>query len=138
MDTTGHYFQPFVRGLFIFAGLVLLIYWYLNYGRINQLKNNGLISKGKIIEIKEFQNYSLDENKKYYPVVEFETQEGLIIREKLEGRDDKQFKIGEDIEVFYNPNNPKDFIVDSRYETEIKYYPILLGCLILFLLGIFG
>ena len=135
IENSGHYFQPYIRGLFIFVGLFFLFYWYLNFRKINQMKNNGIISVGKIIDIQAL--HTLDEIR-YYPIVEFTTENGKIIREKMEGRLSQVYRYGEEVEIFYNINNPKDFLVNTHYETDVKNYPLLLGSLISFLLGILG
>jgi hypothetical protein len=133
-----HYLQPSIRGLLLFLGLILLVYWYLNFEKINKLKNSGVVSSGKIIDIQEYQNLQLDEGVTYTPIVEFKTENNQIIKGKLEASYSKQLKIGEEVEVFYNYKDPNDFIANTHYETNTRNYPFLFGGLVCLIIGVFA
>jgi len=68
---------------------------------------------------------SMDSEGVVYPVVKYKTNEGeeLIIQSRI-GVGNLDYRVGDRMEVFYNPNNPTDAIINIP---AARYLPIILG-----------
>ncbi len=82
------------------------------------MKKNGIATTGKIIDILEEYN----DGKMYFPIVEFKTMNGVVIKKKLDGRSMCNLDKGQEVELFYDIDAPNELFVNIRFETKYKYY----------------
>ena len=74
------------------------------------LIKNGICVSGTISDINtEYIGSGFNAPRPKFPIVTFKTIDNNIINEKsnISGN----YSIGEEVKVYYNPNNPKDFIL---------------------------
>lgn len=97
--------------LFLF-GVVITIYGFSFLLQENELSENGVIVKGKVVDINEKDFYRA-------PFIEFTTLEGekIIFLSPLDVNVDFfDYKIGDEVEVIYNKNNPKHAQINAFWE----------------------
>jgi hypothetical protein len=58
-----------------------------------------------------------------YPVIQFKTLAGETIVKKYKVSQSGKMKVGQNVELYYNPEKPSDFMIDSVSE---KWAPFLL------------
>ncbi|HEX2945635.1 MAG TPA: DUF3592 domain-containing protein [Clostridia bacterium] len=102
-------------------GIVLQIRSNRKYGDI---RANYAHTSGKIVKL--LRNWTLDQEPAAanYPVVSFTTENGkevTFVSKLYVGNLDK--RVGEDIGVYYNPENPSDAIIDVR---AAQFLPLIL------------
>ena len=105
----------FVATILLFAAMAVsnarkLIYYY----RVNKI---GDFAQGRITGREKRNDFLMSlggAGQKIAPVVEFEIENGMAVKaaykgEVLEGR--QGFDVGTEVQVKYNPSNPKEFII---------------------------
>jgi hypothetical protein len=116
--------------LFLF-GVVISIYGFSFLLEENELSENGVIVKGKVVDINQKDIYRS-------PFVEFTTLEGekITFLSPLDVNVDFfQYEIGDEVEVIYNKNNPKHAQINAFWERNTAQ--MYLGFLGVFLM-LFG
>ena len=116
--------------LFLF-GIIIAIYGFSFLLEDNALTENGVIVKGKVIDINKKAIYRS-------PFVKFKTEEGeeFTFLSKLEVNVDLfQYQIGQEVEVIYNKENPKQAEINAFWERNVAQ--VYLGWLGVFLM-LFG
>jgi len=87
-----------------------------------RLKRDG--KKAKAIIFKNNYKTSPDKNGgSYYPVVRFVTENNYWITQELNFGLSSPMREGKEIEVFYDPNNPQEVVVNSNL--QLKFIPWL-------------
>jgi hypothetical protein len=118
--------------LFLF-GIVIAIYGFKFLLEKNELEKNGIVVKGVVIDINHKDIYRS-------PFVRFTTKDNRTITflSRLEVNVDLfKYKIGQEVEVIYDKNNPNNCQINAFWEKNMPQ--IFLGSfgLFLMLLGIF-
>jgi Protein of unknown function (DUF3592) len=127
MDNSHSMFEIIGRFISIAMGFTVVVSALWNMRKTSFLKKNGFHTRGTIVKI-------LTPDDLDYPVVGFKTYTGEYIENKLRGRSPTSYKIGQEVEVFYNSENPKEFVVNSNAETiYIDCFLLLLG--LVFVIG---
>ena len=128
-------FKPFAFiGTVIFLmGIVVAVYGFSFLISKNELQKNGIIVKGKVVDINKKAIYRS-------PFVTFKTLDNKTITflSKLEVNVDLfKYQVGQEVEVIYNKNNPKEAEINAFWEQNVAQ--LYLGGLgaVLMLLGIF-
>ncbi len=86
-------------------------------------------TSGRVIELVQ------TEEKYYYPVYEFKDEKGNSIHKVSDsGSNIPAYKIGESVEIFYNPANPKEFFVSGENDELLIAFKII--GLVFMILGI--
>ena len=104
--------------LFILSGSSLLVMAFKEMRKNSNLRKNGIATTGKIIDVIEENN----EGTMYFPILEFKTMNGVVIKKKLDGRSICNLDKGQEVELFYDIDTPNELIVNTRFETKYKYY----------------
>jgi hypothetical protein len=93
--------------------------FYLGYRlrkKRERLKKSGLKAEAGVTELKPSGDHE-------YPVISFTTLSGELIVKKYEiGFHQGQLKQGQKVNIYYNVNNPSDFILEMGAE---KWLPII-------------
>lgn len=118
----------------LIVGLILIIIGFEQKRKTKRLVNNGIEVEG-IIFSKETSSDS--ENRATYPIIRFVTKDGLWVTEKANESLPFFFKKDEKtVQVFYDPNNPKEFIyktsADSLKVTDI----LIIAGILSFIIGL--
>ena len=104
--------------LFIISSVFILIgAWILNSN--TKLANNGIVTDGRVVSIEE--DYDIDNGSTYYPVVEFELEDGSRTTVKMSfGSNPPSYDLGEACEVIYYAGEQDSAKINSTFETDIK------------------
>ncbi|WP_299454489.1 DUF3592 domain-containing protein [uncultured Microscilla sp.] len=114
--------------LFILGGGVA-VYGFTFWQKTQNLKKNGIRTKGTVYEIGSKAIYR-------FPFVKFTTKKGeeIRFRSKLEVNVDLfNYKIGQEVDVIYHKYNPHNARIDKFWENNMaELYLTLLGVIIMF------
>lgn len=102
--------------LFGVVGLGMLLGSWMAFTSTQKFLENSELSEGTVISNEL--HYSHDEEgnreKYYYPIVEFQTQEGENVKFEADfGSYPPMYQVGEQISIIYNPQNPTDAQINS-------------------------
>lgn len=100
--------------LFIF-GIIIAIYGFSFLADSQSLDENGVIVKGKVIDIAKKAIYRS-------PIVQFKTLEGqsVTFKSKLEvNKDLFKYTIGQEVKVIYDKNNPQNAEINAFWERNM-------------------
>jgi hypothetical protein len=127
--------QPFkfIGVVILLFGIIITCYGFSFLFQKNELQANGIVVKGTVVDIAEKAIYRS-------PIVKFITKEGKTInfKSRLEvNKDLFKYKVGQEVEVIYNKNDPEDVEINAFWEQNMPQ--IFLGAfgLFLLLLGVF-
>jgi Protein of unknown function (DUF3592) len=117
----------------IVFGVALIFNGYLSLRDFESLEKNGVGVKGKIIHIEkveeEYNNFM------YYPIVEFKTLNGDIVKKKLDGRSPCHYKFMQEVKIFYDAEEPDNFVLNERFDSKGSIYLFFLIGIIFFITG---
>lgn len=121
---------------FLLAGIILMLIAYVKLRDFSKYQKNGVRTKGVVEDlIKEYEKG--DTNYSYYPVIYYKTNEGREIQKKYDlGTNPASYKIKQEVEVIYLPENPLEYIINDARSRYIYYAFAVVGML-LFLMGLF-
>lgn len=96
--------------LLVVGGLFVLIGYLFLTNNLDIIKN-GTLTKATVIELAEHHS---KKSTTYYPVVEYLTSAGELIRvESSTGCTKNAYKAGDLVNIIYNRSDPKNFIFDK-------------------------
>jgi len=58
-------------------------------------------------EVKSYKRYT------YFPVIEYQTEDGTITQKSKSGQRPPKYTKGEQVQIFYNPNNVQEYIING-------------------------
>ena len=69
----------------------------------------------------------------FYPVISFTTKDGKeIIKQSDSGSNPSAYKVGQQVKIFYTPENPEKFMIDNFINTKLlPYGTAIIGLIIL-------
>lgn len=114
----------FVLSIF---GIIIAVYGFSFLLELNQLDANGVVVKGTVFQIEEKAIYRS-------PWVKFKTLEGkeyMFLSELEQNKDLFPYVIGQEVEVIYNKNNPREARINAFWERN--FAQIFLGIFGVFL-----
>lgn len=126
MQRSGIKLSRIVGGIFMGIGIILLaVALYLVYSH-QQFEKKAIVVTGKVVD---YQSYiSTDDNSSttmYRPVFEYEYKGKTYTHESSGSSSSKGFEIGDPVDIFIDPDNPDDVLVNSFMEKW--FLPLLLG-----------
>lgn len=88
----------------------LVCFWISTYMIRSERKllKKCVITKGTVKEIGKKFIDSRTKRYQYYPVIEFDTNNGPVNFHANEGFGGSSYEVGEQVEILYNPKNPKE------------------------------
>jgi Protein of unknown function (DUF3592) len=101
--------------LFVAAAIIFFLVGFAFYLKRKRLQKNGIRVQGVIKEL-------IGSGDSIYPVIEFKTILGESIIMKYNVSKSPGAKVGDRVEMLYNPNNPNSFIIDGKAE---KWLPVI-------------
>lgn len=118
----------FVGTMICIMGIVVAGYGFSFLLQKNELEKNGIIAKGTVVDINKKDIYRA-------PFVRFKTKDNRTVTflSKLDVNVDLfKYRIGQEVEVIYNKNNPNEAEINSFWEKNAAQ--VYLGALGIFLL----
>jgi hypothetical protein len=106
--------------LLLVGGLCLLKSGYLNRKR-QLLLDQGIEVTATIVRLEDNPH---SDDRTYFPVLRFQTQEQETITAYCYyySRRRNRFRVGEQMQIYYDPTDPANFLVPSYVGTEIRIY----------------
>ena len=108
--------KPWPSLLSIIIGMAFLIYYRYRNKKRNDLSKYGEEAEGVIVSFK----HGRDE-----PVIDFVTRDGVSMTEEYH-IGSTSYKIGQKVQVLYDPVTPKEFTLRNDNSTIVVKYMILL------------
>ena len=134
--------------LFFVGGIVSLIYYLIERKKQtnNTIKETGVFTEGIISNLEKspssnnsFENNNLEVMDKV--TINFKTKKNESITTELKQNlaifYTGQYKIGEKIELYYNPTNPKQIYVETKQSESNSSLLIIAVSFVLILIGLF-
>ena len=101
--------------LFVIIGAIFIIAGSITIYQGNSLKQRCTEEAiGTVVEVICETSYSSDENEytyTYYPVIEYQAGSRTISQRSKSGQTPPKYKVGEQVVIYYNPNNVEEFII---------------------------
>jgi len=96
---------------FLFISIIPITAGFFLYISKRNFLNNAILTEASVIKLEPSTTY---EGKQLYsPVLQFEDSKGNIFRENARiSTGEEEFQIGEKIEIYYNPLNPKNLLLN--------------------------
>lgn len=113
-------------GLFftIIGAIVIFAGWLWQHSTRERL-NTMISGTGTIVELIEVDRPG--ETPNYYPIIEFQTQTGEIIRfEGKTGVSENTYRVGQQVDILYDPQFPQDARIDSWFELWLPPLVVIL------------
>lgn len=102
------------KGAFIFIAVIGVVFIVLGIVAINL--GNGLKKRctektiGTVVEIISREQID-DTNPTYFPVIEYQVGDRTISQMSNSGDYPPKYEVGDQVEIYYNPNNVQEFII---------------------------
>ncbi|HOY33140.1 MAG TPA: DUF3592 domain-containing protein [Bacteroidales bacterium] len=118
--------------VFQLVGVFFILFSFVSLFRFLKLKRNGIRVKAVVKEIVQFGNRAY----KYFPVLEYKTLTGetIVKRSYIGGRKDA-YKINEMVEIVYDENHPKTFLIMKGFGRYWKMAGSLIMGIVFILAG---
>lgn len=124
--------------LFILFGLVLLYISYDYFESANDFISKTVLTRGEIVGFKVQKSKGLrpDSFKEHYPIIKFRTIQGEEVKfiSSLPYNPERH-KIGDWIEIRYQPRNPQNAEIYSFYSLWSKFFAVFIAGFIFALIG---
>lgn len=107
---------------FLIISIICLLYGFKLYFEFIKLKQNGIKTLGKIIDVKEKYFSSSDFKTLYYfPIIEFYDKHGKrhIVESEIGSGSKTIQSINNKVEIFYNSENPEDALL--KKDVNLKF-----------------
>lgn len=119
----------FTGMIFLLVGIIFIIAGIAVINQGNVLKNRCTEETiGTVVEvICELDSNTTDSSYTYYPVIEYQVGDRTISQKSRSGQYPPKYKVGEQVEIYYNPNNVEEYIIKG--DSTQKYLAI--GCIVL-------
>lgn len=118
----------------VFITLVSTIIGYLKLKDAEYFLNHGKLAKGIVLEYKR-------RYQSYFPVIRFKTEDKEWITVELNVRSNYSKSVGQEIEVYYDPDNPRDCWmrpgVSPKAEAYLLFFVAIVS-LVFGFLSVFG
>ena len=125
--------------IFLSMGAIMLLIVYWMQARRKKLIEMGYNATGKVIDVLREAAGKAGGSWVYCPVIEFKTvMNETIIKKYPIGTNPSAYKIGDEIEIYYHPDNPSRFIIKKDKAMSLLF--MILGSIgtIFLLVGLGG
>ncbi len=104
-----------IKNLFFVLGVAMLIGTYFLFKSTNEFLAKAISTEGKVIElVRKKSGNSSNNSISYHPLVSFVDQEGYNSEFlSSSGSNPPAYKVGEKVEILYNPESPLDAKINS-------------------------
>ena len=104
--------------VFIIAGIIAMI-----QGNILELRCTEKTTGTVVENVIEKSYNSKNTSYLYFPVIEYQVGDRIISQKSSSGQNPPKYKVGEQVEVYYNPNNVEEYIIKG--DSTPKFLGIL-------------
>ena len=105
----------FISSPFLLVGIIFIIFGIVTMNQVNDLKRRCTEETiGTVVEVICESDYSSTEDSytyTYYPVIEYQVGERTISQKSRSGQYPPKYKVGEQVEIYYNPDNAEEYII---------------------------
>ncbi len=71
----------------------------------------------KVVEIRT--TTSAEDGDSYYPVLEYNANGQIMREESSIGSSNQKYQINDNVDILYNPENPKEFLIKGEFDIRI-------------------
>ena len=105
--------------ILLIAGIIFII-----AGTFVMIQGNSLKKRcteqatATVVDVIRVSDYSTTESTytyTYYPVIEYQVGDRTISQQSSSGQNPPKYKVGEQVEILYNPNNVEEFIIKGDF-----------------------
>lgn len=112
----------------IIGGVVFLLFYFIRRVKRQKFRREGKTAKAKVIEL--VSKTDIRHGHLYYPIVKFTLENGEHIRGQYsDGTMPAAYKKGEEVTVYYQPDQPEDFIIEGQQRMDVLV--LLIGLILL-------
>lgn len=99
--------------IFICGGIILIVVGIVVLNQGNSLKKRCTEETiGTVVELICEVNYDNESTYfTYFPVIEYQAGDRQISQKSRSGQDPPKYKEGEQVQIYYNPNNVQEYII---------------------------
>ena len=113
----------FVGILFLLVGVIFVIVGIVAINQGNGLRNRCTEETiGTVVEVIRESHYSSTDNTytdTYYPVIEYQVGDLTISHKSSFGQYPPKYTVGQQVEIYYNPNNVEEYIIKGDSTSNI-------------------
>jgi hypothetical protein len=121
--------------IFLIIGIGFLVVYFIAKQKYKRLLENGIEVEGVINGFE--QSGSLSDNSRF-PIVRFQTKEGVLITEKADiSLPPFLLKEGQKVTVVYNNLNPKEFNLKTTFDFSKFVYVIIIISVVFIAVGLY-
>jgi hypothetical protein len=112
--------------IFLATGIIFILVSVIRLIQLSRIRKSGIRTEGVI---QDFTNDSTSStNNVRYPIVKFSSDSGITYRESIKiSWSPKNFSIGDKIDIIYEKNNPKNFVIQSKLIFFILMFFLFIG-----------
>ena len=126
----------FVSLPFLLVGFMFIIVGIVTMNQGNDLKKRCTEETiGTVVEVICESDYSTTEDTytyTYYPVIEYQVGERTISQKSRSGQYPPKYKVGDQVEIYYNPDNAEEYIIKGdSIPTYLGIIFIVIGSIVL-------
>lgn len=126
----------FVSLIFLIIGTGIMVVIFFVKQKNKKILENGIEVEGVINGFEHIDSLS---NNSRFPIIRFQTQNGVLITEKANiALPPLILKKGQKVKVIYQIDNPKEFVLKTLFDFSKLFYLFLLVSIALIALGILG
>ena len=114
----------------VFIGALCSLSGWLMMRKMKRTAANSSVATGKVVHV-TFE-IAITGPAVYYPVIEFTTESGTVIRKKYPvGDAQKRYEVGDELDVIYNKEDPEDFILKGNPAATFAVLFFFLGIILI-------
>lgn len=112
----------------IVGGATVLLFYCVRRATRQNFRRQGKVVRGKVVDV--ILESHIQRGCLYYPIVKFTLENGEHIRGQYsDGTMPAAYKKGEEVTVYYQPDQPEDFIIEGQQRMDVLV--LLIGLILL-------
>lgn len=116
--------------IFICVGVIFIVVGIVVIMQGNSLKKRCTEETiGTVVEL--IREVDSDNKSTYFPIIEYKTRDRIISQKSKSGQNPPEYKEGEQVEIYYDPNNVQDYIIKGDSTSNfVGILSIVLGTIV--------
>lgn len=112
----------------IIGGTIVLLFYCVRRAKRQNFRRQGKVVRGKVVDV--VLESHIQRGRLYYPIVKFTLENGEYLRARYsDGTMPTAYKKGEEVTVYYQPDQPEDFIIEGQQRMDVLV--LLIGLILL-------
>lgn len=112
----------------IVGGATVLLFYCVRRATRQNFRRQDKVVRGKVVDV--ILESHIQQGRLYYPIVKFTLENGEYLRARYsDGTMPAAYKKGEEVTVYYQPDQPGDFIIEGQQRMDVLV--LLIGLILL-------